>query len=151
MNLVVIDSNVIASWFLLDEREGEHSNILNHLDKIKIHTPSIFEHEFMNILLIAQRKGRIDHATQENILSAVSRYPIVIEPSSAILIENINVLKIARAYQLTVYDAAYLELSIRMGNIPLITYDKELLAVAQKLKIRTKVQFNKRTSWFYSP
>jgi predicted nucleic acid-binding protein len=44
----------------------------------------------------------------------------------------------ARTYDLTAYDTAYLELAMRL-NVPLITYDKSLLNAAKKFKIRTAI------------
>ena len=136
---VVIDANVIASWFFYDEAHGIHSRLLDSMDKLKIYVPSIFEHELMNILLMAEKRGRLNHETQKNILTIVSHYPIFMEPSTARLIEKINVLEMARVYNLTAYDAAYLELAIRLGKAPLITYDKSLLETAKKLKLKTKL------------
>ncbi len=132
----VVDASVVASWFLPDETDGKYESILNNIDKIKIHVPSIFEHEFMNILLNAEKRKRLGHTTLIKILETVSRYPIEIKPSTAVLMESLSVLEMARAHDLTAYDAAYLELAMRL-KIPLITYDKLLLNAARKLKLKT--------------
>lgn len=132
----VIDTSVIFSWFLPDESGAKYENVLNHLDTIKIHVPSIFEHEFMNILLNAEKNKRLDNATAIKILGIVGDYPITIEPSTAALMEKIRVFKMAREHELTAYDAAYLELAIRL-EAPLITYDKQLFQAAKKFKLKT--------------
>ena len=132
----VVDASVIASWFLPNEEKGKYEGVLNSVDRITIHVPSIFEYEFMNILLNAEKKKRLDNATAQDILEIISHYPIAVEPSTAVLIENINVFKMARAYDLTAYDAAYLELAVRL-NVPLLTYDKSLFDAAIRLKLRT--------------
>ena len=139
MTSIVMDASVIASWFFYDEAHGIHARLLDHIDKLKIHVPSIFEHEFMNILLMAEKRGRLNHETQKNILAIVSHYPLSIEPSTVMLIVKINVLEMARTYHLTAYDAAYLELAISLGKVPLITYDKSLLQTAKKLKLKTNL------------
>jgi predicted nucleic acid-binding protein len=136
MKQVVIDASVIASWFLPDEAEENHEDMLNNIDKIKIHVPSIFEHEFMNILLNAERGKRLEKPTSIEILETISRYPIAIEPSTAVLMDHINVFEMARTHNLTAYDAAYLELAARLDT-PLITNDKPLLEAAKKLKLKT--------------
>jgi len=138
MKQVVIDASVIASWFLPDEADENHEDILNNMTKIKIHVPSIFEHEMMNILLNAQRAKRLQASTSIEILETISRYPISIEPSTAVLMDHINVFEMARAYHLTAYDAAYLELALRL-NAPLITNDKPLLEAAKILKLKTTI------------
>ncbi len=132
----VVDASVIASLFLPDEANGKYKSLLNNIDRIKIHVPSVFEHEFMNILLNAEKRNRLSNETAVKILEIVSRYPIVIEPSTSVFIERINVFEMAQAHDLTAYDAAYLELAIRL-NVPLITYDKLLLNTAKKLKLKT--------------
>ena len=136
MARAVIDASVIVSWFLLDESNGKYEFILNNIDKIKIHVPSIFQYEFINILLNAQKSKRIEHSTAVKVLEIVSKYPIVIESSTNDIGENIKVFEMAQGYDLTAYDAAYLELAIRL-NVPLITYDKFLSNIAKKLKLRT--------------
>jgi predicted nucleic acid-binding protein len=138
MRQVVIDASVIASWFLPDEAGSEHEDLLNKIDKIRIHVPTIYEHEFLNILLNAERNKRLEKAASIEILETVSRYPIIIEPSTALLMEHINVFELARTYHLTAYDAAYLELALRL-NVPLITNDKPLLEAAKKLKLKTTI------------
>ncbi len=132
----VVDASVIASWFLPDETNGKYESLLNNIDKMRIHVPSVFEHEFMNILLNAERRKRLGHATVLKILEIVSKYPIEIESSSAIFSNNLNVFELAGAHGLTAYDAAYLELAVRL-KVPLITYDVLLMNTATKLKIKT--------------
>ena len=132
----VIDASVIASWFLSDEGHGKYDDILNSIDKIKIHVPSIFEYEFMNILLNAEKRRRVNYATVIEIVETIGRYPIEIGSLTVDLTEKMNVFKMARIYDLTIYGAAYLELAVRL-NAPLITYDKLLSDSARKLKVKT--------------
>lgn len=131
MTNVVIDASVIVSWFLPDETNGKYDDILNRMDKIKINVPSIFEYELMNIIINATKKKRIDFSTALQIFDIVWRYPIVVESPI-----KTRVFEIAHAQDLTAYDAAYLELAMRL-HVPLITYDKVLLNAAKKVKIKT--------------
>ena len=132
----VIDASVVISWFLPDEVNGKYEDILNNIDKISIHVPSIFEYELMNILLNAEKRNRIDHSTALKVLDIVGHYPINLESSTTLRLENIKVYKMAQTYNLTSYDTAYLELALRL-NVPLITYDKLLFNSAKKLRLRT--------------
>ena len=134
----VIDASVIVSWFFPDETNGAHDSILNNIDKIKIYVPSVFEYEFINILLNAEKRKRIDRPTVVKILEIVSRYPLVIESSTVLSSEIVKFFEMAQTHDLTAYDAAYLELALRL-NLPLITYDKLLLNIARKLKIKTSM------------
>ncbi len=136
MQHAVVDASVIASWFLPDELDVKYETILSNIDKIRIHVPSIFEHEFINILLNAEKRRRLNVATALKILEIVSHYPITIEDSTAVLMDKVSVYKLAATHDLTAYDAAYLELAVRLG-LPLITHDKLLSNTAKKLKLRT--------------
>jgi predicted nucleic acid-binding protein len=138
MRQAVIDASVIISWFLPDETDGAYEAILNNIDKVRVHVPSIFEYEIMNILLNAEKRKRIDRSAVERVLEIVSQYPIVIDSSTSIFRENIKFFEMARSCDLTAYDTAYLELAVRL-NVPLITYDKLLLNAAKKFKIRTAI------------
>ena len=135
MKEAVIDASVIISWFLPDEAHGKHETILNSIDDIRIHVPPIFEYEFINILLNAEKRKRLDKATAIKILEIVNHYPITVEPSTTVPMESIDVFEMAKAYNLTAYDAAYSELAVRL-KVPLITYDKLLLESAKKLKLK---------------
>jgi len=134
----VIDASVIVSWFFPDATNGVHDSILNNIDKIKIYVPSIFEYEFINILLNAEKRKRVDRPAVVEILEIVSQYPLVVESSTALSREIVKFFEMAQTHDLTAYDAAYLELALRL-NLPLITYDKLLLNTAKKLKIKTSM------------
>jgi predicted nucleic acid-binding protein len=139
MTPIVIDTSVIVSWFLPGEEGGEHSKVVDHLGKINIHVPPIFQYEFMNILLMAEKRKRIDRVTVENIMDVVSHYPIFVEQPRSVCREDAKLVDLAHSNHLTIYDAAYLELSLKLGSIPLLTYDKVLLLAAKKSGVRTKL------------
>ena len=82
--------------------------------------------EFVNVLLQAERRGRIGAADVDSQLALFDRLPITtdFEPSTR---ASAKILTLARAHRLTSYDAAYLELAVRLG-LPLATKDKALIA-----------------------
>jgi len=98
--------------------------------------PSLWALEMANGLLMTERRGKltaaeVDHGLRqlEAVLVAGIEIDTVAVPTIREAFAN------ARAYQLTAYDAVYLELARREG-LPLATLDKSLRAAATKAGIR---------------
>ena len=89
--------------------------------------PSIFWYEVRNALLVSERRGRIHPGQSMSFLALLQELPISIEP----LPGEAGVLQLARDHQLSVYDAAYLELALR-ERLPLATLDRSLAEAAGK-------------------
>lgn len=91
--------------------------------------PSIWLFEVANILRTALRQERVTEAEVSILRRLISslRVEIAHEPPARIFDA---VLPLATRYGLTVYDAAYLELSLR-EELPLATLDQELAAAAK--------------------
>jgi predicted nucleic acid-binding protein len=86
--------------------------------------PSLWHLELGNVMMQAERQGRISSADVSTSLVLIGDLPIVTDdetPQRALH----EVLALARAENLTTYDAAYFELAIRRG-LPLATNDKRL-------------------------
>lgn len=87
--------------------------------------PSLWWFEVRNTLLVSERRGRLTEADTTAFLAALSRLAISVDrpPSD-------DVLALARRRNLTVYDAAYLELA-RRADMPLATLDRRLALAAR--------------------
>jgi predicted nucleic acid-binding protein len=88
--------------------------------------PAIWWYEVRNILLVNERRQRISQGDSSRFLRDLEDFPIEV----AGVVEHKNLQEVARQYNLTAYDAAYLELALR-EHLPLATLDKSLLAAAQ--------------------
>jgi predicted nucleic acid-binding protein len=89
--------------------------------------PWLFWFEIRNILVVNERRGRIDVTDADHFLSELSKLIAEVDDEP----DGSAVMKLARSYQLTVYDAAYLELASRR-KLSLCTLDKQLIAAAPK-------------------
>ena len=70
--------------------------------------------EIGNVLIQAERRGRITMAAIRTFLILLERLPIEVDhPTTAHAWHS--TLALARSHQLTSYDAAYLELALRLG------------------------------------
>ena len=124
----VVDNSVVMSWCFEDESDPYSDTILDRLDNSKALVPAIWTFEVVNVLLVAERKNRITPSDSLRFLTLLMQLPFSIEPvlSSGVMR---NVLDIGRQYNLSAYDAAYLELAMQQG-IPLATRDRQLAAAA---------------------
>ena len=88
--------------------------------------PSLFWHEARNILIIAERRGRIAAGEAAASMGRLRRLPLEdagAGPDGAVL-------ALAMAHGLTAYDAAYLVLARERG-LPLATLDQKLAGAAR--------------------
>jgi antitoxin (DNA-binding transcriptional repressor) of toxin-antitoxin stability system len=89
--------------------------------------------EIANVLALSERRGRITPANSSEFIALLETLDVVIDeetPSRALG----RVLDLARAGRLTAYDAAYLELAMRLG-IPLAYKDVDLCDAAERLGV----------------
>ena len=122
----VVDASVTLPWFLVDERTAFTDSLLDSINKIEYGAPSVWRLEIPNALLVAERKRRIDRARRLEALEQASRLRIKVDPE---LPDMQAISAIAERRQLSTYDAAYLELAIRLG-FGLITLDRQLAQAA---------------------
>lgn len=117
----VTDASVAAAWVLPDENAALADLALDRLGEETAKVPGVFWHELRNLLLSAERRGRIHRRHAEISMARLRRLPI----HRADEADDREVLALARAHRLTAYDASYLALAIREG-CPLASLDRRL-------------------------
>ena len=117
----VPDASIAAAWLLPDEEAAPADLALDRLAGETASVPSLFWHELRNLLLSAERRGRIGQHHADASMARLRRLPIRC-PGEA---EDHHVLALARRHRLTAYDASYLALAIREG-CPLASLDRRL-------------------------
>ncbi|MCA8931117.1 MAG: type II toxin-antitoxin system VapC family toxin [Rhodospirillaceae bacterium] len=122
----MLDSSVAASWCLADERSELADRVLHMVEAGGFVVPPLFWYELRNVLIVNERRGRIDAARVADGLRLVSALPARIDSAH----DEAVLLGLARAHTLSVYDAAYLELAKRLGT-PLATQDQSLHRAAK--------------------
>jgi predicted nucleic acid-binding protein len=93
--------------------------------------PALWHLEIANGLAVAERRGDLSGADVENALDQILLTAASKLDTDMKLIPARESLMNARSFQLTAYDAAYLELA-RREALPLATLDKELRAAGAK-------------------
>ncbi len=132
---VVIDASVTLSWCFSDEENDSALQTLNALAEGEAVVPAIWTLEVANVLLLAERRGRLARAESEQFLALLEKLPITVDTTSICAISP-HIMALGRDYQLSSYDAAYLELAMREG-IPLATIDTLLLNAMTRLGVST--------------
>ncbi len=83
---------------------------------------------------MAERKGRIAPTQSDAFIGDLGKLGIKRDYEAADRAFS-NLLPLCRTYQLTSYDAIYLDLAVRR-NLPLATLDDDLRKAARKLGVR---------------
>lgn len=134
MTAFVLDVSVTMSWCFEDEASDETWALLDRLAEETAIVPGMWSAEVANVLLVAERRRRIDRAKVRMFAAQLSALPIVVEETSASRTMG-DVLAIGRETGLAVYDALYLDLALR-HSLPLATTDLKMRAAARKMRLR---------------
>jgi predicted nucleic acid-binding protein len=131
----VLDASVAVAWCFDDESTPGAWALLDRLRRAPGHVPALWALEIGNILLGAERRRRITRARTTEFLEILGELDIRVDPDLPGRAFR-DVLPLARERRLTTYDAAYLELAMRLG-VPLATKDTALARAATALRIKT--------------
>jgi len=126
----VVDASIVMSWCFKDEANRYTDAILDILTEATAYVPSVWPLEIGNVILVAERRKRLNKADSTRFLGLLAELPIVITPEPPGRMMN-EILVLAREQKLSTYDASYLDLAMRMG-LPLATLDRELSAAARR-------------------
>lgn len=126
---VIVDSSVALSWVLPDESRPK-SNARRIVAQGGALAPAHWPLEVANGLQMALRRGRIDAAFRSECLRDLAKIPVMLDAQTGNRAWGETV-RLADTHELTIYDAAYLELALRR-NWPLATYDRALMSAAQR-------------------
>ena len=128
MSDLVIDSSAALSWCFEDEASPASDALFERVRDRGAVVPGLWHLEVANVLLQAERRGRIATGDVATRLELIAELPITTDDETTARAWR-EILALARAEGLTTYDAAYLELAIRRG-LPLQTRDRALATAA---------------------
>lgn len=117
-----------AAWVLEDEQNDLADRVIDSLaTKIAV-APHLWALETANILLVAERRGRIDKAKRLLMAKALRDLGVQEQPHEQDATFG-AVIDLAAKHSLSSYDASYLELAMRL-HLPLATLDAPLQRAA---------------------
>ena len=125
----VLDCSVTMAWLFPDEATEATDQLRESLVEGRAFVPSLWPVEVANVLLAATRRGRVGVHEWPQICANLETLPIEIDPVSMSRVWGV-VLELANKHGLSVYDAMYLELAVRM-RMPLATLDRALATAGQ--------------------
>lgn len=125
----VLDSSIALSWCFADEKDDYSQSVLDALAAEPAYVPYLWHLEVANTLVVGERRKRSTQAETVAWLNFLTELPInVDEETKAHAFTDTT--HLARTHNLSVYDAAYLELAMRRG-LPLATLDEKLKVAAK--------------------
>jgi predicted nucleic acid-binding protein len=131
MKALVIDGSTALGFLMSDEQAPSALDALDALERgVPTFVPAHWPLEVANGLLMAERRKRATQADVAEALHVLLSLPIDIDRETSRHIAG-EISALARQYGLTVYDAAYLELAMRLGA-RLATSDTALAKAARK-------------------
>ncbi|HEX5272293.1 MAG TPA: type II toxin-antitoxin system VapC family toxin [Gemmataceae bacterium] len=122
----VLDCSVALSWYFADEANRYADDVAALFPNAEAVVPALWHLEIANALVMGERRKRSTVAQATTWLTFLSSLPIVLD-GETVARAWAQALSLARTYDLTTYDAAYLEVALRL-NLPLATLDSKLKA-----------------------
>ncbi len=136
MTSFVMDNSISMRWLLASEKKSDQAYaeaVLESLVDVDATVPNLWHLEAANVLVTAERRGELETGDVERFIAQLESLPIQVDPMTAHQAFS-RTLSLSKAYKLSSYDAAYLELAIREG-LPIATLDKDLLKAAKKADV----------------
>ena len=125
----VLDCSVTMTWCFEDEIAPETDALLERLEETTAFVTAHWPLEVANTLRGAERRARLTQEIAEKFFTTLRALSIAIDRETPDHAWG-EIMRLSRQHSLTPYDAAYLELALRLG-LPLATLDKELRRAAQ--------------------
>ena len=133
----VLDNSVTMRWFFGDGKPQELVYAGKVLDAMKLASalvPATWGLEVANVIARAEAKSLVTEARSSAFLEMLGDMDIEVD-ASTFLHSLSHTLELARRYNLSAYDASYLELALRLG-LPLATLDEDLQKAAKKAGVK---------------
>lgn len=133
MTGVVVDASVTLAWGIPDEASDYAETVLVALEGRTLLVPTLWSLEITNAIVIAERRKRLKPQDIRRFVELLGGFRIV-EHSSSFEETITHILPLARAHDLSAYDATYLELAHRQ-HAPLATLDTRLRKAARSASV----------------
>ncbi len=131
--MLVLDASVVIGW-AYREAPAMLDQLIRQVANDVACVPAHWTLEITNTLITSERRGRIRAGERDEMLAAIRSLPI--RPDEETWNRAWDLIPaLAVEYGLTAYDAAYLELALRL-DAPLATLDQDLARAARAARVR---------------
>lgn len=118
----VLDNSVVSGWYLESQADAYTEAIAVRLQEDRALVPPIWELELANVLRTACLRQRMTAQAAQAIASQIALLPIEVDREP---VPRSHLLSLALRFGLSGYDAAYLELALRL-QVPIASQDAAL-------------------------
>lgn len=131
----VLDASVAVAWAVPGTTTQDAERFFSNLaDEDSAWVPALWWYEVSNALTVAQRRGAVGESQLTRFAEMFRLLPLQTDTQlDAATFSRLNAL--AKMYDLSAYDAAYLDLAERRGS-GLATLDQRLAAAARRAGVR---------------
>jgi predicted nucleic acid-binding protein len=127
---LVLDASATLGWIYPDETTTPITTLFDQVIARGAFVPELWKIEVANCLSQGIRRSRIDSNERAAALADLAALSITVDRQTGKYVWN-ETLTLADKHSLTVYDATYLELALRLA-LPLATLDDVLRRAAQQ-------------------
>lgn len=132
----VVDASVGFGWVHQSQATPETDQLLNEVAAgARVVVPALWYLEMSNVLLMAQRRHRLNASQRKSALEKLTAMQFTIDEEGTRHAFG-RTSELAEKHGLTIYDATYLELACRR-SLPLATRDETLRKAARQCGLKT--------------
>ena len=134
-NIIVLDNSINSRLLWPDSSAPDNNQYALYIIQqaehgVVFYVPTIWHYEVAQVAYRLTKSGEITQADAQNYFNLISLLPVKTDLRSHGDC-SASTFSLSLQYNLSIYDSAYLELSLRLGA-PLASNDKELKKAAQK-------------------
>ena len=118
----VVDNSIVVGWHLDNQATPYSDEVLNALAGDTGHVPALWALEFSNVVRKALLAKKITETRAREIMQIQASLALTVHGDIPVAAEN---MALALRYRLSSYDAAYLDLALRL-RLPMATADRAL-------------------------
>jgi len=129
---VVLDASVVSKWIVPDGPWEEEAAILSRMvaeGRVEAHVPALLRYKVSSVILRVARTGAVK---MEDALEALTFLNYLLSVHPAEWRDMPEIVRLAHATGLTVYDSTYLQLAASAGAV-LVTADEELATKGKRV------------------
>lgn len=132
MTAFVLDASTVLAWLLRDERAAEADALIEYVNRDGAAAPQLMALEVPSGLRNRIRRGLLTIADRDLLLEDFAKLSIAWD----VQVDPAGLARLSDRHDLTIYDATYLALAIRLG-LPLATLDRRLATAARDAGLST--------------
>lgn len=128
----VVDCSFSSALFLPDEKSGDVRNFMIHLEPTdRVFVPLLWWYETNNVLQVAIKRKRLSYNQVAAITGLLEQLPFETDTRCGAGYSR-DIVELSQLYNLSSYEAAYIELAVRTKS-KMRSLDSGILTAAEKI------------------